>query len=168
MPINDSVKVDVGLVYSLNESIIKYKDLSNISKLDPESVNNRVVNGDTLLHVAVRSQNKEAVQKLLQIGADPGVKNTMHDRNAFHLTAINGNKEIFSLLEQKNSKAMNANDRFGIKPKDLAIQCKNRKIVEAIKASKTPKSHEKREHKSNFASAYLSSKTNKSSHRHSK
>jgi len=63
-------------------------------------VNSADYSGETLLHYAVRANNRDAVADLIALGADRGAKNRRGE-TPFDLAQTKGYQEIASLLATK-------------------------------------------------------------------
>jgi len=63
-------------------------------------VNNSDFTGETLLHYAVRANNKDAVADLISLGADRGAQNRKGE-TPLDLAQAKGYQEIASLLANK-------------------------------------------------------------------
>jgi ankyrin repeat protein len=82
-------------------SLIFSMDAGARSKLfSVAGVNDADYNGETLLHYAVRANNKDAVRDLLSLGADKGTKNRRGE-TPFDLAQAKGYQEIADLLASK-------------------------------------------------------------------
>ena len=72
------------------------KALGELLKGEPGLARERVASGSTGLHLAVR--HPEALQLLLQHGADPNLRDEADNATALHLAAAHGNVESVRLL----------------------------------------------------------------------
>jgi hypothetical protein len=55
--------------------------------------------GVTALHLAAQSGKRHAVEALLQLGADPSIRDALHDGDAAGWARFCGHEEIAALLE---------------------------------------------------------------------
>ncbi|EKX40749.1 hypothetical protein GUITHDRAFT_60244, partial [Guillardia theta CCMP2712] len=78
--------------------------------------------GTTVLQLAVKQGNVEAVKLLLEHGADPNVASSSDSETTpLHTAIIKGNPEVVLSLIQHGAD-LTRRDEFGMTPRELAIK----------------------------------------------
>lgn len=103
------------------------KDLLHTSQADQDVRSGRTKNGDTLMHIAVKSKDPELAKLLIQWGAPPDEKND-EGKTPLHLAAQKGDEEMVKYL---HSLKVNPNtlDNDDMNPLHLAASAGHHNIV---------------------------------------
>ncbi len=114
---------------------VRHHDLKEVSKLLKEGadINDKTLDGDTVLHVACYEGFDDLVEYLLDHFARPNAKDKT-GRTPLHIAARRGKLKICQMLVERKAK-INAEDDLGNTPIREALDAGHKDVVKLLKAA---------------------------------
>lgn len=111
-------------------SITKIKKLVNEMIVDKIDINSKTYNGRTLLHYAVKYNQKRLIRLFIKMGLNPEVCDDDYN-TPLHLAVIKNKYQIIQELIKAGAN-VNATGEFEQTPLHLAVSCNNLEIIKLL------------------------------------